>query len=262
MLRPLYTAANCKPAYELRWSLALFAKTSLPSADGWFDRLRARTEPDGVRLLETHFKAPSTWFFLVSTQPRVAPAQIIKSVKGRLQNLIQDAVPKAFRRNFSLTSVGHARREVVEKYVSSQLGHHRMADAAVQRRFEEFQLSFAGVDLSQPQLSSHGRYLVNLHLVLVHGDRWHDVSRDRTQNTCDMVQAVAAKKERRLSRLSLFADHLHLTLGCRYDQSPQDVALAYLNNLAYAHGMQALYSFSYYVGTFGEYDMGAIWSAL
>jgi len=40
------------------------------------------------------------------------------------------------------------------------------------------------------------------------------------------------------------------------------VALGYLNNLAYAHGMTALYSFSYYVGTFGEYDMGAIWSAL
>jgi len=37
------------------------------------------------------------------------------------------------------------------------------------------------------------------------------------------------------------------------------VALSYLNNLVFAHGMKALFCFSYYVGTFGEYDMGAIW---
>lgn len=262
MLSPLYTTANCKPAYELRWSLALFAKTSLPTADAWFQTLKGRTESDDVRLLEYHFKAPHTWFFLISTKPHVAPTQIIKSVKGRLQNLLRDAVPKAFRRNYSLTSVGHARREVVEAYVARQLGHHRMADAAVQQRFEEFQLTFPEVNLSQSQLSSHGRYLFNLHLALVHRDRWCDINLERLERTRDMVIGVAAKKEHRMSELSLFADHLHLTLGCRYDQAPEDVALGYLNNLAYAHGMKSLYCFSYYVGTFGEYDMGAIWSAL
>jgi REP element-mobilizing transposase RayT len=261
MLSPLYTAANCKPAYELRWSLALFSKSDLPDPDAWFEALRARTESDGVRLLEHHFKPPNIWFFLVSTKPHVAPPKVIKSVKGRLQNLIQDAAPKAFRRNFSLTSVGHVRREVVEAYVAGQLGHHQMVDAAVQQRFEEFQLSWPDVDLSHAQLSSHGQYLFNLHLVLVHRDRWSDISRERLETTRDIVIGVAAKKQHRLSRLSIFADHLHLTLGCHYERSPQDVALGYLNNLAYAHGMNELYCFSYYVGTFGEYDMGAIWSA-
>ena len=40
------------------------------------------------------------------------------------------------------------------------------------------------------------------------------------------------------------------------------MALAYLNNLAYAHGMKEMYCRGYYVGTFGEYDMGAVRRAL
>jgi len=56
----------------------------------------------------------------------------------------------------------------------------------------------------------------------------------------------------------LLADHLHVTIGSGYSQSPEEVSLSYLNNLAYAHGMKAMYQFSYFVGTFGEYDLGAI----
>ena len=46
------------------------------------------------------------------------------------------------------------------------------------------------------------------------------------------------------------------------DQSPMDVALAYMNNVAYAHGMKAVLRPSFYVGTIGEYDTGAIWNTL
>ncbi len=73
-----------------------------------------------------------------------------------------------------------------------------------------------------------------------------------------MVIKVARKKGHRLSKLALLADHLHQTLGVHYTESPQDVALCYLNNMAYARGMQAVYQFGYYVGTFGEYDLGAV----
>jgi len=51
---------------------------------------------------------------------------------------------------------------------------------------------------------------------------------------------------------------VHLTLGAPYERSPEEIALSYLNNLAYAHGMQPVYQFGYYVGTFGEYDMDAV----
>ena len=31
-----------------------------------------------------------------------------------------------------------------------------------------------------------------------------------------------------------------------------------MNNLAFAHAMKAVYEYSFYVGTFGPYDHGAI----
>ncbi len=259
MTQPLYTADNCTPAYQLRWSLALFANAELPAVETWYNRLTAVVEADGVRVLNHHFKPPNAWMFLLSTKPDVPPPQIVKSVKGRLQNLLQGTHPKAFRRNFSLNSLGDVRREVVEAYVADQLGHHGMADPRVQQQLEEFQLTFSDVDLSQPQFSAHGQYIYNLHLVLVHNDDWCEVRRDRLEATRDMIIKAACSKEHRLSRVSLFADHLHITMGCSYKTSPQEVAISYLNNLAFVHGMKEVYRYGYYVGTFGEYDMGAVW---
>ena len=61
-----------------------------------------------------------------------------------------------------------------------------------------------------------------------------------------------------LARAGILSDHVHLALGCGIEESPLQVALGYLNNLAYAQGMTAVYQFGFYVGTFGEYDWGAI----
>jgi hypothetical protein len=58
------------------------------------------------------------------------------------------------------------------------------------------------------------------------------------------------------------SDHVHLVAGIPFEQSPEDVALGYMNNLAFAHEMQAVFCPSYYVGTVGEYDTGAIWTSL
>ncbi len=255
---PLYTADNCNPAYQLRWSLALFPHAELPAADAWLDTLKCGTETDCVRVLECHRRAANVWQFLLSTLPTVAPPQIIKSVKGRLQNLVRQTHPKAFQRNFSLTSVGDANRSAIEQYVSDQLGHHRMADPRIEARLARYQLAFPDVDLSRPVFSDHGRYVYNLHLVLVHVERWRQASEAFLDATRDTVLKAARQKGHRLSRLAILADHVHLTFGAPYERSPEEIALSYLNNLAYAHGMQPVYQFGYYVGTFGEYDMDAV----
>jgi len=253
---------NVKAAYQLRWSLALFAKSRLPSADIWLSSLREVVERDAVRILELEPRARDVWQFYLSTQPAVAPPQIVKSVKGRLQHLLGPTHPDAFRRNFSLVAVGDAKREVVEEYVASQLGHHRMADPCVQALLRKYQLDFPDVDLAEHQLSSHGTYVYSLHVVLVHEGRWNEIREKQLDKTRDMVLRAAREKKHQLSRLSLLADHLHLVAGIPFNQSPQDVALAYMNNLAFAHGMRAVFCPSYYSGTVGEYDTGAIWTSI
>jgi hypothetical protein len=49
-----------------------------------------------------------------------------------------------------------------------------------------------------------------------------------------------------------------LALGCPLEVAPSEVALGFLNNLAYAHGMKAVFQFGAYAGTFGEYHQGAV----
>ena len=56
----------------------------------------------------------------------------------------------------------------------------------------------------------------------------------------------------------MFADHVHLAVGTGMEESPQDVALAYMNNIAFLHGMRPVLQCGYYAGTFGEYNLEAI----
>lgn len=137
-----------------------------------------------------------------------------------------------------------------------------MADEWVQASLARFQLSFPSVDLSIARFSSHGRYLYNLHIVLVHNERWREFREDQFTITRDMIVRIASKKEHLLSRAAVLSDHIHLVVGCPTDCSPSDIALGYLNNLAFAHDMQPRYSFGYYVGTCGQYDMGTVWQSL
>ena len=98
MVDPLYTAATCKVAYQLDWSYCVFWHRP-PNDASWFEQLKALNEPDHIRLLQHRFDEPSVSKFLVSTQPQVAPLLIAQRVKGRLQWLIRDYLPDAFRRN-------------------------------------------------------------------------------------------------------------------------------------------------------------------
>ena len=75
---------------------------------------------------------------------------------------------------------------------------------------------------------------------------------------CEMIEHVAFKGEHRLSRLSLLCDHVHLVIGGKIDQSPEGIALGFLNSGAIALGMKPQFKFGYYAGTTGEYDLGAV----
>jgi len=257
-MEPLYTPDNTKPAYQLNWGLTPFWRQNPIREQSWLADLQRATEPDGVRVVKHHFTTGDASQFFVSTKPHVSPSALIWSVKGRLQNLINQQRPRAFQRNYSVRSIGSAKRTVVENYVADQLGHHRMADPDVQQRLARFQKSYPDVDLSKPCFSSHGQYWYNLHVAVVNEERWTEIREDVLQKPSDMIEGVASKHGYRLSRVGLLADHIHMTMGCPIDRSPEEVALGYLNNCAYACGLKPVFQFSYYVGTFREYDRGAV----
>jgi REP element-mobilizing transposase RayT len=163
-----------------------------------------------------------------------------------------------FRRNYSLRSIGSTRRAKLLEYLAGQLEHHPMADPHVDGRLRAYQIHQPEFDLSQPQATSHARYWYNLHIVLVHEDRLMELSDEALTCIRRMILAASAAKGHRLSRAAILSDHVHLALGCKLEESPEDVVLGYLNNLAFARGMKAVFRFSYFVGTFSEYDLGVI----
>lgn len=257
MTEPLYTAKNTRVAYQLNWSYALFWREPPQSLD-WYPELQAVTEPDHIRLLNHAFCEPNVSKFLVSTTPEVVPELIPQRVKGRLQHLLQRTMPRAFQRNYSLRSIGSTKRDKVEAYVASQLGHHSMADARVQARLEEYQVHDETVDLSRQRQTSHAIYWYSLHLVFVMRDRDMHLQDETLTAIRNMICAAAKKKKHSLSRAAVLPDHIHLTIGCDLAESPEQVALSYLNNLAFAVGMKTIFEYGYWVGTFGEYDLGVV----
>jgi REP element-mobilizing transposase RayT len=256
-LKPLYTAENCCFSYPLQWGLSVFWRQPCDDAP-WFADLAAALEADGIRLLGHRFKQPSVSQFAVSTQPHVAPATIVHRVKGRLQYCVRDWLPKALKGNYAVRGFGKVTRSVVESYVAAQLGHHEMADPRVQERLTRFQIHNRDVDLSPARHTSHGVFWYNLHIVLVHRERWNEVRDDVLQRIHGMIIGVCEAKGWRLSRAAILADHVHLVVGPKIDDSPRDVALSLLNNLAYAHGMKPVYQFGGFIGTVGEYDQRVV----
>lgn len=94
--------------------------------------------------------------------------------------------------------------------------------------------------------------------MIVSQGRYREIGEDELTRLSAMIEKVASKHGYRLSRVGQLADHIHMTMGCAMDDSPEQVALSYLNNCAYACGMKPVFQFSYYVGTIGEYDQGAV----
>jgi REP element-mobilizing transposase RayT len=256
-LQPIYTRDNCSFSAPLLWGLTVFWRGPVTDLS-WMADLTHVLEPDGIRLLGHHHPEPHVSQFSLSTLPHVAPLLLVNRVKGRLQYLVRQAQPKAFQRNYALRSFGSATRAAVEEYVASQLDRHQMADTRIQELFDRFQIVHKEVDLSRPRRTAHAIYWYNLHLVLVHRERWNEVREDVLERLREMIERVCRAKGFLLSRAGVLADHIHLALGCPLEVSPVDIALAFLNNLAYVHGMKAVFQFGAYVGTFGEYHQGAV----
>jgi hypothetical protein len=133
-----------------------------------------------------------------------------------------------------------------------------MADPRIEALLAPYQFIDPSLNLATLRRSGHGEFVYNLHLVVVHKERFNEIREEYVRRTSDMLTAVAHKKNHLLSRVGLLADHMHWTLGCKIDDSPLEVGLSYLNNLAFAHGMRPVFQFGFYAGTFGSYDLGAV----
>ncbi len=257
-LAPIYTVSNCTFAYQLRWGITLFWKNP-PEKSDWIELLSSTLESkDRIRILDHRWASPKQLQFSISTLPDTSPVFVIQKLKGRLVYQLEADDRKLLEPTYAIRSFGSQNREVVEGYVTSQWQHHPMAAERIDKLFRGLSYENPIVDLSKKQKTHQGAYWYNLHIVLVHVERWRDVNQSRLESVLAMVQRVARKHGCRLSKCSILADHLHLAIGCLIQNKPVDVALSFLNNLAFVYDMKAVYKSGAFIGTFGEYDQRSV----
>lgn len=259
--QPLYEAGAVTPCYRLRYGWtgwptmgtrfpdAMAGRPAVPTAD-W--------EGDLLRLLENSF-SPERVLMTFSVTPQVAPVFFVAHVKGRLQHALRQAgAPVKFSRKVAMVSIGENHREDVEQYIQQHGQKEAHGDPALEERLRPFTVVNADVDLSLPSETTSGRYWCNFHLVLVHAQRWRNADPLWLGRIRDQSFRIAEKKVYRVSRLSVVPDHVHICLRGNIEHSPEQIALAFQNNLAYTLGQVRVWQATYYVGTFGEYDMNTV----
>jgi len=257
-MTPIYLPENCTPAYQLNWSVALFGRSTFPAPDAWLGALKTATESDGVRILEHRHSAANVTQFFVSTRPNLAPSDIVRSLKGRWQYILRSEYPTLFRRNYSIISVGDANSETLDRYVGGQVARHPMVDARVTQRLAGFQFHDPSVAIDQVRIGNYGRFVYGLQIVIENQGGWSEIREDVLAGSRAMILQASKSKNWQLARIGLVCNHIHILLGCHVTESPQDVALSLLNNLAFAQGMRPAFRFGYYAGTFGKYNRSAI----
>ena len=165
-IKPRYTSDNCSAAYQLNWSLSVFACESLPSPACTIEELREAIASDHLKILEFKYKPPNIAQFFVSSRPNSKPSDIVRLVKGRWQYLSRPREPIEFRRNYRITSVGTSSAEVLDAYIDRQPEKHPMADHRVQELIESIQFHDEQVDLTCARRSSHGEFRYALQVVI------------------------------------------------------------------------------------------------
>jgi REP element-mobilizing transposase RayT len=258
---PLYRPADLRPAYQLRYGWTGWpARAPLPT--DFLARLLPDIAPewdsDGLRVLESSLAEDSIQL-TISTTPQVSPVTLAARVKGRIQHHCRrGGAPLDFSRKLAVRSLGDPTRTQVEAYIRDQVPREALADERYRELLTSFTIVNPDVDLSVPTESNSGRYWYNLHLVVVASERYRSGEPATLATVRDTAMRVCAKKGYAASALAVLPDHLHVALRGAVVQSPEEIALAFLNNLAHVLGRRPWWQAGYYTGTFGEYGMAAV----
>lgn len=172
--------------------------------------------------------------------------------------MLRDRGGIQWRRNFRLSTVGDANAEVVDSYVADQLAQHTMATEASQSNLANAAWHDPSVDVTEPILSSHGQYILGLHGVLVHAERWRNACPSFLEKTRQSTLFAVRESGCHVARIALLADHMHFLFRFHYDNSLADVMMSLMNRVCEAHDGLRIWMDGFYVGSVGPYDMNAV----
>lgn len=258
----LYTLANCSAAYQLNWSLSVFGRVPFSRDALNLESLNTKLSTDEVKVLESHFRSENVVQFFLSSRPELQPSKIVRVVKGRWAYLARTAEVIQLRRNYRITSIGAAKSAVLDAYVARQPERHAMSDPRVQAMLQSLQYRDSSVDLTVARRNNYGESIVAYHVVVETAGGWHDLRQEALVSYRNALLSISRQHGWEVARIGLISNHIHILLGAGAQDVPGEIALSFLNQLADTQEMKPIFKYSYYIGTFGKYDRGAIWNSM
>ena len=255
-----YHSDTTTAAYSLRWSWTGWPSIgSMPSlTENDWRELADAWEKDGIRLLERNCLS-DYWQATVSTKPATNPSFIVGRIKGRIDHRFRSQkIPFKFSRKVSLRALGNNTTADVLDYIRRQVDSAQFCRSDFADNLKQFTRVWQDEKLHAPIEVSSGRYWYLLHLVLVVEGRRRIRDFQFLGDLFEICQAIALERDYLLGGLSVMPDHLHMCLRGALVDSPEAIAIAYMNESCRKLGVVGLWKPSYYVGTTGAYNMNAV----
>jgi REP element-mobilizing transposase RayT len=259
--RPIYTPKSVRATHSLRYDWTGWLSDQHPFPPTTHDAIRHAQpawQSDGLALTEFRVRDHTTQILFASTH-EVSPVIAAKRIKGRLQHAFRQAgTPVKFSRKVALRSLGDNTRPVVEGYLGKQVDKEGLADPRFVARMKEYTVTDPHADLSAPTATHSGHYWYNLHLVMVTSGRRWITDYERLAAERDGVLRVVKAKGYILKSVSVMPDHVHVAFRGDIEQTPEEIALSFMNNLSFLLGRNRVWEDEYYVGTFSEYGADVV----
>jgi len=164
-----------------------------------------------------------------------------------------------FSRKVAFRCLGENTRSIVNKYIQKQVKKSDYYDERFRKLLSELTVCNNKINLSQPVITSHGRYWYNIHLVIVVQNRKFPITnRKALEIIKEYCFVIANKKECEIARLAIMPDHIHISLRGNPKLSPNDIGFAFLNNLSFVLGYNRCWKNEFYVGSFSEYNLDVL----
>jgi REP element-mobilizing transposase RayT len=262
MPTPIYDSQHTQPAFHLRYTWTGWPTdgTHFPEQrdEPFLQELDKAWATDCLKRISTRWSADEIQLAF-STTPSVSPTLFVARAKGRLQHALRlGGTLVKFSRKVSFRSIGDNHTADVEGYIAQQVDKEQFVDPRFAAMLKRFTIIDESVTLEQPSESNSGRYWYNLHVVLVIADRARFRNEAVFEKLDRALTGTAAKHGYQLSVRAWMPDHVHIALRGNINESPEEIALAIMNNTAYAMGQNAIWQRGFYAGTFSEYDVRAL----
>jgi REP element-mobilizing transposase RayT len=220
---------------------------------------------DGFTLIRNNEKAPiepesNHIQLLFKASPKLAPVLFLKNVKGRLDHAFRKLkTPVKFSELNAFRALGANTNKIVAEYIKKQISKENFADNRYRKYLSQFTFENLSHDISEPYKSHSGRYWYNIHLVIVIEKRDYQITRsDVFEQIHNYLLKIAEKKKCIIAKFAIMPDHIHIALRGNIELSPYEIALSFLNNLAYLLRKGRFWSNEFYVGTFSSYALDQI----